>query len=112
LDVGGTFEPTPFCDLGSSIISVCRGNWGDAGWSLLGVVPYVGDLGKAGKYGGKAVKYADKLKDIDNAVDNYKSITKTQKMIKTGKMTKKKKIIDITQKSEDMVKHKLDELWR
>ena len=59
LDAGGIVEPTPFCDLGSSIISMFRGNWGDAGWSLLGVVPYVGDLGKAGKYGSKALKYSD-----------------------------------------------------
>ena len=56
LDAAGTLEPTPFCDLCSTAISVLRGNWSDAGWTLLGVIPYVGDAGKAGKYGGKTRK--------------------------------------------------------
>ena len=59
LDAGGIFEPTPFCDLTSAAISMFRGNWSDAKWSLLGVIPYAGDLGKVGKYGGKALKYGD-----------------------------------------------------
>lgn len=110
LDAGGVVEPTPFCDLTSAIISGFRGNFGDAGWSLLGMVPYVGDLGKVGKYGGKAAKYADKLKDVDNAVDNLKTISKAQDMVRKGKTTDK--IIDSTQKAQDIVKHKTDELWR
>jgi RHS repeat-associated protein len=56
LDVWGTFEPTPFCDLTNVLISCGRGNFGDAGYSLLGVVPYVGDLGKVCKYAGKVKK--------------------------------------------------------
>jgi RHS repeat-associated protein len=108
LDAGGVVEPTPFCDLTSAIISGFRGNFGDAGWSLLGMVPYVGDLGKVGKYGGKAAKYADKLKDIDNAVDNLQTIQDAQKMIRQGKL--EGKIIDSTQKSEDAVKNMLRQI--
>jgi RHS repeat-associated protein len=59
LDAAGIVEPTPFCDVGNAIISMFRGRWTDAGWPLLAAVPYVGDLGKAGKYGSKAVKYSD-----------------------------------------------------
>lgn len=56
LDVGGTFEPTPFCDIANALISAGRGNWGDAGLTICGVVPYVGDAAKAGKYGIKGAK--------------------------------------------------------
>ena len=105
LDTGGTFEPTPFCDLTSATISGFRGKWGDAGWSLLGVVPYIGDVGKVGKYGCKAKKYADKCKSLDNAIDNLKTISKTQDMIRKGKTTEK--IIDSTQSSQDIVKNML-----
>ncbi|NZA25845.1 DNA/RNA non-specific endonuclease [Luteimonas sp. SJ-92] len=49
LDIVGIFEPTPFADLTNTGISIARGNWLDAGLSVLGVIPYVGDLGKLGK---------------------------------------------------------------
>jgi len=49
LDVGGFFEPTPFCDGANAIIAALRGDWLDAGLSLVSVVPYVGDLGKLAK---------------------------------------------------------------
>ncbi|MDH5824747.1 DNA/RNA non-specific endonuclease [Luteimonas sp. RD2P54] len=49
LDIVGIFEPTPFADLTNTGISIGRGNWLDAGLSALGVIPYLGDLGKLGK---------------------------------------------------------------
>ncbi len=50
LDVVGIFEPTPFADLTNAGISLIRGDWGGAGLSALGVVPYLGDLGKLAKF--------------------------------------------------------------
>lgn len=49
LDIVGILEPTPFADLTNTGISIGRGEWLDAGLSALGVIPYVGDLGKLGK---------------------------------------------------------------
>ncbi len=49
LDIVGFFEPTPFADGTNSLISLGRGDWLGAGISLLGVIPYFGDLAKAGK---------------------------------------------------------------
>ena len=71
LDAGGVFEPTPFCDLTSAFISACRGRNDDALISLAGVIPYFGDLGKIGKYGGKALKYADEGAAAAKQVGRY-----------------------------------------
>lgn len=49
LDVIGVFEPTPFADGTNALISLARRDWLGAGLSVLGVVPYIGDLAKAGK---------------------------------------------------------------
>ncbi len=50
MDVIGVFEPTPFADLTNAGISLIRGDWTGAGLSALGVVPYLGDLGKLVKF--------------------------------------------------------------
>ncbi len=61
LDVGGLIpglgEPLDLINAG---ISAARGNWGDAGLSALGAVPFVGWLGAAGK----GAKYANKAGDL------------------------------------------------
>jgi hypothetical protein len=50
LDVTGIVDPTPLSDGANAAISVGRGDWGGAAISLVSaVVPYVGDLAKAGK---------------------------------------------------------------
>jgi hypothetical protein len=54
LDIIGVVEPTPVADGINTAISVARGDWWGAGFSALGMIPYVGDLAKAGKFG----KYA------------------------------------------------------
>ena len=53
LDLGGIFEPTPFCDLGSAGISAYRGAWGEVFISFGSMIPYLGDslkVLKSGKY--------------------------------------------------------------
>ena len=49
LDIVGIFEPTPFADLTSGVISLCRGDVMGAAISVVGVVPYAGDVAKLGK---------------------------------------------------------------
>ena len=49
LDLVGVFDPTGITDITSSILSLKNGDYQNAFNSLLGVVPIVGDLPKAGK---------------------------------------------------------------
>jgi hypothetical protein len=46
LDVVGIFEPTPFADLTSAVISLCRGDVSSAAMSGISVIPYAGDVAK------------------------------------------------------------------
>ena len=70
LDIVGIFEPTPFADLSNAGISALRGEWGNAALSVLGVIPYAGDLAKFGKIPkwissvNKISKVIDKLSDV------------------------------------------------
>lgn len=50
LDLIGIFEPTPFADTTNAVVSVARDDWTGAGLSLIGVVPFVGDAAKAGRF--------------------------------------------------------------
>src|SRR6056297_2020620 len=52
LDLVGIFEPTPFADGTNALISIGRGDWMGGGLSGLGIIPYLGDLAKAGKLPG------------------------------------------------------------
>ncbi len=74
LDVVGCFEPTPFADLSSAVLSITRGQWTDAALSTLGVVPYVGDLAKLGK----APRY---LKSVERAIELAKANRKFAAML-------------------------------
>jgi hypothetical protein len=49
LDLAGIIDPTPVSDGASALLSIARGNWFDAIISGASMVPYVGDLAKAGK---------------------------------------------------------------
>ena len=66
LDVVGIFEPTPFADGTNTAISLGRGDWLGAGLSALGMIPYVGDLAKAGKLP-RLVETAAKAVDLVKA---------------------------------------------
>jgi RHS repeat-associated protein len=60
LDITGTLEPTPFSDAVNAGLYANEGRWGNAGVSIAGVLPYVGDLGKAGRLTAKAGKLFSK----------------------------------------------------
>jgi uncharacterized protein len=49
LDIAGIVDPTPISDGISGVMSLFRGDWLGAGISVAAMIPYVGDLAKAGK---------------------------------------------------------------
>lgn len=49
LDIVGIVDPTPVSDTASAAISIGRRDWLGAGLSLIGVVPYLGDVAKTWK---------------------------------------------------------------
>jgi DNA/RNA non-specific endonuclease len=49
LDLAGIVDPTPVSDGANALIALGRGNWLDAAISGASIIPYVGDLAKAGK---------------------------------------------------------------
>jgi hypothetical protein len=61
LDVLGVVDPTPISDGLNALIYASRGQWGNAGVSVLGIVPYVGDAAKTAKYGVRAAKTGGRL---------------------------------------------------
>lgn len=61
LDIAGFVDPTPVSDGANALISLARGNWFDAVLSGVSMVPYIGDLAKAGKF----PRY---LRTLENAV--------------------------------------------
>lgn len=49
LDIVGIFEPTPFADLTSGVIALCRTDFASAAISAIAIIPYAGDIAKFGK---------------------------------------------------------------
>ena len=85
LDLIGTVEPTPFADTTNAIWYAFEGNYKYAALSGIAIIPYVGDAGKIGKYGVKALNFATTLnskysnmdwKNIEDLVD--KILTKSK----------------------------------
>jgi RHS repeat-associated protein len=70
LDVVGIVDPTGLTDGANAAISATRGNWSDAGISLLAVIPYIGDTAKAGKYVGKAAGVLQGVNRVDDVVSS------------------------------------------
>lgn len=77
LDIAGIVDPTPISDGVSGVISLFRGDWLGAGISVASMIPYVGDLAKAGKLpkllktieraveiASKDAKFAEKLRPV------------------------------------------------
>lgn len=49
LDLVGIVDPTPVSDGLSALLALGRGQWLDAAISGVGMIPYIGDIAKAGK---------------------------------------------------------------
>lgn len=72
-------------DLISIPVDLLRGDLISAGFDLMGIVPFIGELGDAGK----ALRIADKVSDVakatDKVTDGVKLIDSTSDIIKTAK---------------------------
>jgi len=62
LDIAGLIDPTPISDGVNGVISLFRGDWLGAGISAVSMIPYIGDLAKAGKL-------PKVLKSVERAVE-------------------------------------------
>ena len=71
LDIVGIVDPTPISDGLAAGLEVDQGNYGMALLSGLGIIPYVGDLGKIGKI----PKHLKTINKAIDAVKNAKSVT-------------------------------------
>jgi hypothetical protein len=65
LDIVGIVDPTGIADGANAVLQAKNGDYLNAGISALGVVPFIGDIAKAGK-----VK--NDIKIIDRAIDGLK----------------------------------------
>lgn len=74
-DLAGIVDPTPISDGTSALISLGRGQWFDGVLSGLSMVPYVGDLAKAGKF----PKY---LKTVERAIVLAQNSPKAAELLK------------------------------
>jgi hypothetical protein len=74
LDVAGVIDQTGTADLINAALYALQGQFGYAGISLAGAIPIIGDLGKVGKYGSKALRYSD---DAAALVDLAKQAKRT-----------------------------------
>ncbi|NEP83985.1 MAG: hypothetical protein F6K39_41210 [Okeania sp. SIO3B3] len=82
-DIAGIFDPSPISDLVAATLEIQDGNYIDAGLSLLGVVPYIGDLASKTIKAGKATK---KIKELNEKIKELKP--KIEKMIEKNKIAK------------------------
>ena len=67
LDVGGIADPFGVADGLNTLIYLCRGDWKNAGISALGIIPYIGDVGKSARLGSKALKVAEEIRIASSA---------------------------------------------
>jgi A nuclease of the HNH/ENDO VII superfamily with conserved WHH len=69
ISLAGIVDPTPISDGIGTVWALIDGEWVDAAISAIGVVPYVGDLAKAGKLGSfaRTIEKAVALAKVDAA---------------------------------------------
>ena len=80
LDGVGVFDPTPLSDGLNALIHAARGNYWDAGISVIAMVPFLGDLAKGGKYAAKGAEAAsDVAKAVGKAADAADSVADVAK---------------------------------
>lgn len=86
-DLAGIFDPTPISDGASGLLALSRGQWLDAIISGASMIPYVGDLAKAGKL----PKY---LKSLERAVELAEKSSEAAKALLPG-LEKLKHVLDL-----------------
>jgi RHS repeat-associated protein len=91
LDIVGIFDPTGVADIAAASIEFNNGNFWSGLASSAGVVPLLGDLGKAGKI-------PKHIKTIENAIDAVKVVNGNSKA-----STKAQHVYEIVEKGTDKV---------
>jgi hypothetical protein len=86
-DLAGLVDPTPVSDGASLLISLGRGQWLDAAISGVSLIPYVGDLAKAGKL----PKY---LRTVEKAIELAEQSKAAAKALLPG-MEKLYKVLEL-----------------
>lgn len=74
LDIVGIFDPSGAADALNATLQAKNNEWLDAGISLAGIIPYVGDIAKAGKI-------KKDVKIIETAIDACKQGHKKAKVV-------------------------------
>jgi len=69
LDVAGIADPTGIVDCVNALIYAGRGQWGNAGISALAIIPYIGDVGKAGRLGAKTLQLTSRARTAENGLE-------------------------------------------
>jgi len=69
LDAVGVFDPFGIADGLNALIYLGRGQYGNASISAIGMIPYIGDIGKAGKYGVAAVNVTSRARSVERALE-------------------------------------------
>ncbi|KIN61443.1 putative Rhs-family protein [Sulfitobacter noctilucae] len=70
-DVAGIFDPTPISDTIGAGLSLAQGDFVGAGLSILGYIPYVGDLGKIAKVSRYAPETARMMRALLTRADEF-----------------------------------------
>ncbi len=69
-DLAGMVDPSPVSDIAGGLIAIWRGDWLSLGTSVLGMIPYLGDTGKLGKWALRAVT-DHRYKYVVDAMNTY-----------------------------------------
>lgn len=87
LDIGGIADPFGACDILNASIYLGRGRFLDASLSLLGIIPYIGDIGKAGRLGSKFAKYSRHADKVHGTAATFNGTTKIHAKIMFNDLT-------------------------
>lgn len=95
LDAVGVVDPFGVSDGINALIYLGQGDFKNAGISVLGIVPYVGDTAKGARLGAKVLKFADKADDVADAgkalnrAENVENVAENGGKIAWKRMTAK-----------------------
>ncbi|MBE7024404.1 MAG: hypothetical protein E7412_08100 [Ruminococcaceae bacterium] len=92
-------------DLISIPVDLLRGDLISAGFDLVGIVPFIGEVGDAGK----ALRIADKASDVTKAVNKGSSFSDFPKRLHLGKQGKHIVGHNNYQKGKSMLEISLDD---
>jgi hypothetical protein len=109
LDVLGTFDPTPLSDGINAAWYLAEGDKVNAAISAAGMIPYVGDAAKVGKYGAKAYKATKAAKETIDAAGHTRSIARESLIRKPLRDENGRFVRDPNRPPESVSKHRSPE---